>query len=1240
VSARRPNAVAGHEREPAKRQHDCRAGTAGADRGGAPVEALVDGAHDRRVAGSRLGRGAGLGVDGLGEGRGGDERPGGEARHNQAGKSVGVVSGHAAQTARPRSTAGRRAVYFVHLPGVGSDGYAPIPLYGVDLLLLGPVEARLDGRLIALGAPKQRAVLAMLALHLGRTVSTDRLAGGLWGEHPPPSAPKMVQLYVSHLRRLLEGNGAEIVTRGRGYELRLSDGHVDALRFEHLLDDSRAREALALWRGEALADIADEPFAAPEIRRLEELRLRAVEMAIDGDLESGRHDEVIGELEALIDEHPLRERLHAQRMLALYRTGRQAEALEAYRDARAVLVEQIGVEPGGELRRLHDAVLAQDPALDLPMTPPTQATGARPPPARPPPRRRAVPVLAAAALLLLAGVAAFGVSRLTQPDSLPGIGENEVGLIDPDGNRITESYGVGRGPGAVVAGGGSIWVANTLEGTVTRIDRESDQSVTIPVRGAPVALAFGAGSLWVADGEARSVAQVDPGTNTVEQRIDVGNAPSAVAFAGGALWVASGVDGTLHRIEVGRARHTRAIPLDSNPTAMASGAGALWVASEEAGTVSRIEPRSGTAVETIPVGNGPSAIATGEDAVWVVSRYSGTLSRIDPATNAVSWTFHVGDDPTAVAAGAGAVWVAGGEDGTVARVDPAAPRVRETIQARSSPAAIATAGGDVWTAAVAPQAAHRGGTLRVLLPGITSRVVPIDWIDLRGYYWPTAQVTSLLYDTLVAYRRAGGVAGATLVPALATRVPKPSRDGKTYVFTLRRGLRYSDGRPVRPDDFRASIERFLRITGEHRPQYYAGIVGARQCARHPANCDLSAGIETDPRARTITVHLLRRDTEFLHKLTCPFAFVVPSDTPVRLTGDEAPPGTGPYRVATWAANRGGRLVRNPYFGSSGPRARPAGFADRIEVSTRRDDTGRALEEQVADVQRGAADLAVVANPFGTHFGPDRLARLAARSPGQIHSAPAGATDWMFLNVRRRPFDDARVRRALNYATDRDRLVAIAGGREFARPTCQILPSGFPGYEPYCPYTAQPAPRRGWSAPDVDRARRLVAQSGTKGARIVVWGPDFQRRAARYFVGLLDDLGFRASLRILPTNEYFPTVMTLRSRRQIGLQGWALDYVSASSFIQPHFVCTSLAERDRLNASHSCDRTLVTAAARAAAAQGADAAAAWAATDRRIVKLAPAVPMTNRRAVVFVSKRVDDVQYHAQWSTLLDQLWVR
>jgi WD40 repeat protein/DNA-binding SARP family transcriptional activator len=237
----------------------------------------------------------------------------------------------------------------------------------LEIRVLGPLEASANGHRLALGGGKPRAVLAMLALRSGETVSTDRLIDGLWGGRPPATAVKLVQLYVSRLRKMLAagGNGAVIVTRGRGYELRAGAGAVDAVRFERLVSEGAAREALALWRGPALDDVADEPFAAGEIRRLEELRLAAVELAVDSDLEAGRHRRLVAELDELVAEHPLREKLHAQRMLALYRCGRQAEALEAYRGARAKLVEEIGVEPGPELRRLHEAILRQDPSLEL-----------------------------------------------------------------------------------------------------------------------------------------------------------------------------------------------------------------------------------------------------------------------------------------------------------------------------------------------------------------------------------------------------------------------------------------------------------------------------------------------------------------------------------------------------------------------------------------------------------------------------------------------------------------------------------------------------------------------------------------------------------------------------------------------------------------------------------------------------------------------------------------------------------
>src|SRR4051794_4072106 len=330
-------------------------------------------------------------------------------------------------------------------PGIGSAEK------GMEIRLLGLIEVSLDGRAVRLGGAKQRALLAMLALHPNAPVSVDRLIDGLWGERPPASAPKSIQIYVSQLRKLINGDGAEIVTRGRGYELRVGADAVDSVRFERLVEgaargngaaDAIAREALALWRGPPLDDLADEPFAGPEIRRLEELWLRARELAIDGALAAGEHERVVAELGALVHEHPLREHLHAQRMLALYRSGRQADALEAYQYARSALVDEVGVEPGPELRHLHEEILGQDPALDLP---PHERAGRLTvtPPARD--RRRPRLVLAALGVLIAVGVA-LGITRLTGPNSLGHVTEDTVGVIDPVNGHIVAQYGVGHAP--------------------------------------------------------------------------------------------------------------------------------------------------------------------------------------------------------------------------------------------------------------------------------------------------------------------------------------------------------------------------------------------------------------------------------------------------------------------------------------------------------------------------------------------------------------------------------------------------------------------------------------------------------------------------------------------------------------------------------------------------------------------------------------------------------------------------
>jgi DNA-binding SARP family transcriptional activator len=279
----------------------------------------------------------------------------------------------------------------------------------MEFLILGPLEARVDGRALALGGAKQRSLLALLLLHRDEVVSTDRLIDGLWGEEPPATAVKVVQVYVSRLRRLLwpsgEGRG-RLVTRRPGYLLELGADELDLDRFEGLVEragqamasgDPAASSAalgrgLAMWRGPPLADLAFEPFARAAAARLEEQRLAALESRIEADLALGRAPELIGELGALVAEHPLRERLRGSLVLALYRAGRQAEALEAYRAARRALVDDLGIEPSPELAELERAILRHDPALALPAAaPPAPAAGAPEPPASPgpPPPRQA-----------------------------------------------------------------------------------------------------------------------------------------------------------------------------------------------------------------------------------------------------------------------------------------------------------------------------------------------------------------------------------------------------------------------------------------------------------------------------------------------------------------------------------------------------------------------------------------------------------------------------------------------------------------------------------------------------------------------------------------------------------------------------------------------------------------------------------------------------------------------------------
>jgi DNA-binding SARP family transcriptional activator/tetratricopeptide (TPR) repeat protein len=321
----------------------------------------------------------------------------------------------------------------------------------MEFRILGPLEVLSDGRALDLGGQKQRALLAVLLLHPNEVVSSERLIEALWEEEPPETAQKALHVYVSQLRKLLGKERLE--TRTPGYLLRTERDELDLARFRRLRDEGKLHEALSVWRGPPLGDLAYEGFAQPAIARLEEIRLACLEERIDQDLAAGRHAELVGELEALVKEHPLKEGLRGQLMLSFYRSGRQAEALDAYQQARTTLVEQLGIEPGRQLRELHQAILRQDAALDLsPEAPEREERPAPGPPAASEPAPREVRKTITAVNVGLAVSSAGGA--VLDPEALRRVSGRAFGEVEaavkrhggtvepPSGNSITAVFGL------------------------------------------------------------------------------------------------------------------------------------------------------------------------------------------------------------------------------------------------------------------------------------------------------------------------------------------------------------------------------------------------------------------------------------------------------------------------------------------------------------------------------------------------------------------------------------------------------------------------------------------------------------------------------------------------------------------------------------------------------------------------------------------------------------------------------
>lgn len=610
----------------------------------------------------------------------------------------------------------------------------------MEFRILGPLEVVEDGQPVALGTLKERLVLGVLLLHANEFVSRERLIDDLWGEAPPPTARQAVNVYLSKIRKTLAVAGADpIATASGGYRLRVDTTQLDASRMRLLVAEAQElvakgelesaakqlEEALLLWRGPTLAGLQLESRGRDEVALLDELRLTALMDRIDCDLALGRHEHALGELGVLVHEHPLRERLRAQQMLALYRAGRQADALDVYAEARRTLVDDLGIEPSEELQRLQQAILRHDPSLEIPAG--TAAVNGVPPTGTAQPStlttaeesgkgrtsRRFRPhrwQLALAGLVLLAGSATAAAILSTSATAALRVLPNSLAELNPRTGKPVVVARVGSLPGPIAITPEAIWTADYGSDEVSRYDVQTHKVDTRGVTpGQPFDILFDReGNAWVTNTPAND----EPQPKSVVIRLEAGAGgtssdvlePSHVqpiwfplpmagleAFGGGRVWVIVGGHGPLrrdNRVAVVNIFTDRAsvLHLDESATSVAYGYDTAWIGTYGLHSTpyhddSRIEAfRAG---QTKPkkiflyrhrANWGPSSIAVGDGAVWALaccdSHSRSQLLKINPMTLRIAArrldvsALH----PSSVAVGAGGVWLVNNH--SVIKIDP------------------------------------------------------------------------------------------------------------------------------------------------------------------------------------------------------------------------------------------------------------------------------------------------------------------------------------------------------------------------------------------------------------------------------------------------------------------------------------------------------------------------------------------------------------------------------------------
>jgi peptide/nickel transport system substrate-binding protein len=543
-------------------------------------------------------------------------------------------------------------------------------------------------------------------------------------------------------------------------------------------------------------------------------------------------------------------------------------------------------------------------------------------------------------------------------------------------------------------------------------------------------------------------------------------------------------------------------------------------------------------------------------------------------------------------------------------------------------AALALSGAMAISSPAAAQE-HRGGTMRLLAVAAQGTIDP--QMNYAQQYW---QLFQGMYDELVTFQKAAGADGFVIVPDLAEAIPEAQDGGKTYVFKLRQGIQFANGKPVGVADVVASFQRIFKISGPTAGTFYNTIVGADACLKTPAGCTLEGGVTGDAAAGTVTFHLTQPDSEFLDKLAIPHAAILPAETAPKDQGNAPIPGTGAYMTVAYDPNKEWKIVRNPHFKEWSKQAQPDGYPDEIDY-----DFGLTDEAEITAIENGQADWTSDQPPT------DRLGELGTKFAPQTHVTPLTAIRYAAMNVNLPPFNDVRVRQAVNYAIDRDALVKLFGGKNLAQPSCQVLPTDFPGHVDYCPYSKEPGAK--WSAPDLEKAKALVKESGTAGQPVAIIAEDtaISKALGTYLQSLLTDLGYKATMKALSTDVQWQYISNSNNKMQMGITAWYQDYPAASDFLYILLSCDSFHPGSDAspNVSGFCDKAIEAKMKNAMATAVTDlpkANAIWAEVDHQVTDQAPWAVLFNPKHVDFVSKRVGNFEFNPQFYWMPHLSWVQ